>query len=85
MFWFFARAYVKQTEAERARLETEIAFWRQAWRAERQRANLAFDRLLSEKRVAPITGPTMPDEIKPPTDEDALHAEELAHMAEIPL
>lgn len=53
-----ARAHLKY-------LEDELAFWRQQWLVERQRAERALDRLLMEKQLAPISAPLVPDEPTP--------------------
>lgn len=68
---FFARGHIKS-------LERELAFWKTMWRVERQRANLAVDRLLAEKSIAPITAPVMPDTAEP-SEADKLLADALAN------
>lgn len=77
MIFWGARATIRH-------LNDEVKFWRDAWKAERQRANLALDRLLNEKQVAPITGPLLPDVIAPPTDEEREDAAEMNRAGEIP-
>ena len=49
-----ARAHLKY-------LESELAFWRQQWLVERQRAERALDQLLMEKQCTPISAPLVPD------------------------
>lgn len=72
MLFFFARAYVKH-------LEKQVAFWQTAWKYERQRANVAYDRLLREKGVEAITAPVMADTAEE-TDAEKLLREALANQ-----
>lgn len=76
MFAFFARAHL-------AHLQSEVTFWREAWRVERQRANLAVDRLLQERGIAGVTAPLMPDVPPAPSDEDRAHEQEFANVGDV--
>lgn len=78
IFGFYTRAYVRH-------LEAEIRTWRVMWRYERQRANVAYDRVLTEKGVDPITHPVIPDEIAPPSADDLKELDELNRAGEVPL
>lgn len=71
MIWFWAS---RQTIHH---LMGEVTFWRDAWKAERQRANLAIDRILREKHVQGITAPTMPETMPAPPPEDVEALREL--------
>lgn len=53
-----------------AHLEAEVAFWRQQFQHERQRAEVAVDRLLSTRGIGPVTLPPRPT--TPASDMDEL-------------
>ena len=80
MIWWPFGFYARETIAHLAR---EVAFWRRAWEVERQRANVAYDRLLTVKGVSGITAPLMPDRVAPPAKEDLEDARELAMAGDV--
>jgi hypothetical protein len=75
-FGFYARETV-------AHLRSEVTFWRTAWEVERQRANLATDRLLNARDVMGITAPLIPDRVVPPSKEDEQDSRELAMAGDV--
>ena len=52
-----------------AHLEAEVAFWRMQFVHERQRAEVAIDRLLATKQFGPVTLPPRPQEAADPVQD----------------
>lgn len=77
MSWFWSARHTI------AHLERELAMWRTMWEVERQRANVAYDRLLNEKGVAGISAPLMPDRVPMRSPDDLKDDLEQAMAGEV--